>query len=355
MLVSIIARRIAHSIFLLLAVLTFTFIMIHLVPGSPVDYLTDSRLSPETIATIRKDLGMDATLPSQYFRWLKNFLTGDFGYSFSQQRPVAGVLRDAIPATLMLTVSAFLLELALGVFFGVLAAINYRRKVGHFINIIALTLFGIPEFWLGLMAILVFSIEWHVFPSGQTVTLGSGSVHLFSHLADLLHHLILPVLVLALGSAAYTTRFVRGNMLGILQKDFILQSRLFGISSKTIYFKYALKNTLLPVVTLIGLGFPFLLSGSLVVEYLFSWPGMGWLTFHAVLTRDYPVILASTTLIAIMVILGNLFSDLLYPLVDPRIKYAGKVESHSLNATKKGKEWERQMTGAKSVRGGLDR
>ncbi len=326
MLISIVFRRIAHSIILLLAVLTFTFLMIHLVPGSPVDYLTDSRLPPKTIAIVQKNLGLNASLPVQYFQWLKNFLTGDFGYSFSQQRPVASVLRDAIPATLMLTLSAFLLELALGVFFGVLAAINDRRKVGHFINIMALTIFGIPEFWLGLMAILVFSIKWHLFPSGQTVTLGSGNVHFFAHLADLLHHLVLPVLVLALGSAAYTTRFVRGNMLGILQKDFILQSRLFGIPSGIIYFKYALKNTLLPVVTLIGLGFPFLLSGSLVVEYLFSWPGMGWLTFHAVLTRDYPVILASTTLIAFLVILGNLFSDVLYPLVDPRIKYTGKMD-----------------------------
>ncbi len=326
MLISIVFRRIAHSVILLLAVLTFTFLMIHLVPGSPVDYLTDPRLPPKTIAIIQKNLGLDAPLPMQYLHWLRNFVTGDFGYSFSQQRSVAAVFKDAIPATLVLTVSAFVLELALGIFFGVLAAINYRRKVGHFINIVSLTFFGIPEFWLGLMAILVFSIKWHVFPSGQTATLGSSNIHLFLHLADLLRHLVLPVLVLALGSAAYTTRFVRGNMLGILQKDFILQNRLLGISSKKIYFKYALKNTLLPVVTLIGLGFPFLLSGSLVVEYLFSWPGMGWLTFHAVLTRDYPVILASTTLIAILVILGNLFSDLLYPLVDPRIKYTGKMD-----------------------------
>jgi len=326
MLISIILKRIAHSAVLLLAVLTFTFLIIHLVPGSPVDYLTDPRLSPETVATIQKDIGMDAPLPVQYFHWLKNFLTGDFGYSFSQQRRVADVLKNAIPSTLVLTVSAFLLELTLGVFFGVLAAIYYRKKLGHFINIISLTLFGIPEFWLGLMAILVFSIKWHLFPTGQTATIGIRHTYLFSHVLDLLHHLVLPVLVLALGSAAYTTRFVRGNMLGILQKDFISQSRLLGIPSKTIYFKYALKNTLLPVVTLIGLGFPFLLGGSLVVEYLFSWPGMGWLTFHAVLTRDYPVILTNTTLVAILVIFGNLFSDVLYPLVDPRIRYTGNYD-----------------------------
>ncbi|NOY78877.1 MAG: ABC transporter permease [Calditrichaeota bacterium] len=326
MLISIILKRIAHSIVLLLAVLTFTFLIIHLVPGSPVDYLTDPRLSPETIATIQKNIGADDSLPIQYVHWLKNFLTGDFGYSFSQQRPVTDVLKDAIPATLVLTVSAFLLELMLGIFFGVLAAINYHQRLGHFINLVSLTLFGIPEFWLGLMAILLFSIKWHLFPTGQTATVGMHHAPFLSYLLDLLHHLVLPVLVLALGSAAYTTRFVRGNMLGILQKDFISQSRLLGIPSRKIFFKYALKNTLLPVVTLIGLGFPFLLGGSLVVEYLFSWPGMGWLTFHAVLTRDYPVILANTTLVAILVILGNLFSDVLYPLVDPRIRYTGNYD-----------------------------
>ncbi len=326
MFISILSKRVIHSIVLLWAVLTFTFLTIHLVPGSPVDYLTDPRLSPETIENIKKEMGFDKPIPVQYVHWLRNFLTGDFGYSFSQQRSVLAVFKDAIPATLLLTVSAFLLELALGMVFGVLAAIYYHRKLGHLINLISLTLFGIPEFWLGLMAILLFSIKWHWFPAGQTVTFGLSQASFFSHIIDLIHHLILPVLVLSLGSAAYTTRFVRGNMLGILNKEFILQSRLMGISSRKIFFKYALKNALLPVVTLIGLGFPFLLGGSLVVEYLFSWPGMGWLTFHAVLTRDYPIILASTTLIAIMVILGNFFSDVLYPLVDPRIKYTGRYD-----------------------------
>ncbi|GBD93372.1 glutathione transport system permease protein GsiC [bacterium BMS3Abin05] len=327
MLIQIVYKRLVHSVLLVFAVITFTFLIIHLVPGSPTDYLVDPRLSPETIKTIQKNLGLDQPVYIQYWRWINNILKGDFGYSFSQQRSVFSILKEAIPATLMLTVSAFILELLLGIFFGVFAAIHYHHKSGHLINLMALLFFGIPEFWLGLMAIFLFAIKFHWFPTGQMTTPGQGEVSFFYAFADLVRHLFLPVLVLALSSAAYTTRFVRGNMLGVLQKDFIAQARLLGVRPKRVYYKLALKNTLLPVVTLIGLGFPFLLGGSLVIEYLFSWPGMGWLTFHAVLSRDYPIILASTTITAIMVIFGNLISDLLYPIVDPRTRYSGKREA----------------------------
>ena len=313
-------KRLFIALLLIWAVVTFTFILIHVVPGSPVDYLTDSRLSVQAIAQVKTTLGLDKPLQTQYFLWLKNMLTGNFGYSFSQHRSVASILKTTIPTTLLLTSFAFLLELILGIIFGVLSAVSYRRKLGHVINVGALVIFATPEFWLGLMAIFLFSIKWHWFPAGQKITPGFEYAGTFQYLGDLLHHLVLPVLVLALSSAAYTTRFVRGNMLGVLQKDFILQAKLLGISGRRVSYKLALKNALLPVVTLIGLGFPFLLGGSVVVEYLFSWPGMGWLTFHAVLLRDYPVILATTTITAVMVILGNFLSDLLYPLVDPRIR-----------------------------------
>ncbi len=315
-----IAKRLSIALLLILAVVTFTFILIHIVPGSPVDYLTDSRLSPQAITQVKASLGLDKPLHVQYLLWLKNMLTGHFGYSFSQHRSVASVLKTTIPTTLLLTSFAFFLELFLGIFFGVLSAVHYNRKLGHVINLGALVLFATPEFWLGLMAIFLFAIKWHWFPAGQKITPGFEYASTLQYLGDLLHHLVLPVLVLALSSAAYTTRFVRGNMLGVLQKEFILQAKIMGIPTQRISYRLALKNALLPVVTLIGLGFPFLLGGSVVVEYLFSWPGMGWLTFHAVLLRDYPVILATTTITAVMVILGNFLSDLLYPLVDPRIR-----------------------------------
>ncbi len=317
---NMVVKRLFIALLLIWAVVTFTFILIHVVPGSPVDYLTDSRLSPRVVSQVKATLGLNKPLYTQYLLWLKNMATGNFGYSFSQHRSVASILKTAIPTTLLLTTFAFLLELILGILLGVLSAVYSTKKLGHLINLTALFIFATPEFWLGLMAIFIFSIKLGWFPAGQKITPGFEYAGTLAYLTDLIHHLVLPVLVLALSSAAYTTRFVRGNMLSVLQKDFILQAKILGISSRRISYKLALKNALLPVITLIGLGFPFLLGGSVVVEYLFSWPGMGWLTFHAVLLRDYPIILATTTITAGMVILGNFLSDLLYPLVDPRIR-----------------------------------
>ncbi len=302
-------------------VLTLTFLLIHLAPGDPASLYLRPEINPETVANIRREMGLNLPLWKQYFVWLAAVAHGNFGISFFQHRPVAEILGEALPNTLQLTAVVFLLQLCLGVALGAVAALKRDSLVDTLINGGLLFVYSMPGFWLALIAILVFSLKLGWLPSSQMATLGmAGGV--WAICVDRLRHLVLPSLVLAAPFTAATARFVRNSLIEALSQKYIRTALAYGLSRRRVLFKYALKNALLPLVTLFGLNLPFLLGGSVVIEHIFAWPGLGRITVAAIMSHDFPVILASTFVAALAVVAGNQLSDLLYLLVDPRIREA---------------------------------
>lgn len=300
-------------------VLTITFFIIHLAPGDPTSLYIRPDIDPETISNIRRQMGLDQALWQQYLLWLKQFASGNFGISFVHNRPVTDILGEAIPNTLQLTGTVFLLQLILGINLGVLMALKYGSRTDKAINAILLFFYSVPGFWLALMAIMVFSLRLMWLPSSQMQSLsleGQGLVLFW----DRLRHLVLPAAVLSIPFSAYTARFVRSSLVDVLQQDYIRTARAYGLRPARLLFKYALRNALLPTITLLGLYLPFLLGGAVITEQIFAWPGIGKLTINAVFTHDFPLILASTFITAMAVVIGNQISDMLYALIDPRIR-----------------------------------
>jgi len=317
------AKRLAQSIVLLLIVLTITFFLLHLAPGDPMSRYDDPDISPETIRHIKESLGLDRPLVEQYFKWMGSFARGDFGMSLRYQRPVRGLLAEAIPNTLRLTVAALALHILLGLFLGVLSAAKKYSFFDRVNTIAALFVYSIPSFWLGLMLILVFSLKLGVLPSSHMQSIDTEGFSAAALFLDRARHLALPAFVLGIASAASTARYMRGSMLDVLREDYIRTARAKGLPETRVFLKHALKNAALPIVTIIGLSLPFVFGGAVVVETIFSWPGMGRLAVDAIYARDYPVVLAINFVVAAIVILGNLLTDVAYGLLDPRIKVTG--------------------------------
>ena len=312
-------RRAVQSIVLILIVLTITFFLLHLAPGDPMSRYYHPDISPETVELIKERLGLDRPLIEQYFRWMGSFIRGDFGVSLQYNRPVRGLLAEAIPNTLRLTVTALLLYFAVGIFLGIVSAVK-RYSVFDSVNTVAaLFIYSIPSFWLALMLILLFSLNLGILPSSHMQSIDADGLTGWALFADRIRHLILPAFVLGVASAAAMARYMRGSMLDVLREDYIRTARAKGLSEGRVMFKHAFKNAALPVVTIIGLSLPFLLGGAVVVEKIFSWPGMGRLMVDAIYARDYPVVLAVNFVVAVMVIIGNLLADIGYAALDPRI------------------------------------
>ncbi|MFQ5770942.1 MAG: ABC transporter permease, partial [bacterium] len=236
---------------------------------------------------------------------------------------VSAILRETIPNTLQLTLVVFVLQLIFGIFLGVFTALKRNSKLDMAISSVLLFFYSMPGFWLALMAILIFSLKLGWLPTSQMRSLHT--LHGFwPVLWDRIHHLVLPAAVLAAPFIAYTARFVRSSLAEVLEQIYIRTAFAYGIKSRQILFKYALKNSLLPLVTLSGLYLPFILGGAVITEYIFAWPGMGRITVNAIFAHDFPVILATCFIAALTVVVGNLISDLLYVVVDPRIKYVNR-------------------------------
>jgi peptide/nickel transport system permease protein len=318
-------RRFAASLLLLWLILTLTFFLIHLAPGDPIHLVEDQKMTREQRERLEHIFKLDRPLPEQYVAWLGAVvLHGDWGISFTQNRPVTDVIADFLPRTLVLAGAALVVDYTAALVLGIAAA-RRRGATDHLIRVASLLLTSQPLFWLGLMAILLFSYVWPVLPAGgfpsQAETGGALSRGL-----DFLRHLALPALVLGLFSAASTTRFVRGSLLEVMSRDFIRAARAKGLSEARVVWVHGLRNALTPVIQLFGLALPGLLGGSLIVETVFSWPGIGWLTFNSVSTRDYPVILATTALSGALVAAGSLVADLLHAAADPRVRDAREEE-----------------------------
>ena len=316
-----VVRRLAASIGIVFAVVTITFVLIHLAPGTP--FLPDHEhpLDPAVIARLRDQFGLDQPLPVQYAKYLAALSRGELGESFALRRPVADALVDAIPHTLTLAGAALLIDFLLGLALGVYQAVRARRLGDVLFGNVALLFNSMPTFWLGLVLLLLFGQWLRWFPVGgpgdpvlcPTVT-GAHCV------LDRLWHLALPALTLGLVGAAGTARYQRAAVLEVIGQDYVRTARAKGLRERRVVLVHTLRNAMLPLITLFGLAFPFLLTGAVLVETVFAWPGMGRLSVTAIFQRDYPVVTAAALGASVMVVLGSLLADLLYAIADPRVR-----------------------------------
>jgi peptide/nickel transport system permease protein len=320
-------RRLAVAIPLALGVATLVFVLMETGPGNAADQLLGERpVPPEVRERIERAYGLDRPAIERYGRWLASLcLHGELGWSHSRQRPVARLLAETLPPTLALAGTALLLHLLAGIAFGIVAAARRGRWPDRLLSLGGLALYAMPTFWLGLMSILLLSYLVPLFPASSMQSVGARDWSFGLRFADRLWHLALPAGVLGLASAAAMTRFVRSGLLETLGREFVRAARARGLSRGRVLL-HALRNALLPVINLVGMALPVLISGALVTEVVFAWPGMGRLTYESIRAQDFPVVLASTLLASLMVILGNLAADLAMAAADPRIRLAGRQE-----------------------------
>jgi peptide/nickel transport system permease protein len=320
----VVFRRVAYAVLLLLSVLILNFMLIQLAPGDPAQVIAGEMggVTEEQLARIRAAYGLDRSLPEQLAVYLGRVLQGDLGFSFYFNRPVIDLITSRIPATLLLVVTALLLAIGIGTLLGVLASRKPNGIFSQMITVLALFGFSVPVFWIGIMLLILFSGTLRIFPvSGmQSVTLGDANFVYV--MLDILHHLVLPAFTLAIVYIAQYSRLARASMLETLGSDYIRTARAKGLPERRVIFRHALRNAILPVVTMAGLQFSQLFAGAVLVETVFNWPGMGRLAFESILRRDYPTLLGILFFSAVIVIVVNLLTDIVYRLADPRIKSA---------------------------------
>jgi peptide/nickel transport system permease protein len=316
----IVVRRLLALVPLVWLVVTLTFVVVQAAPGSYADTIDNPRLSPETRAAIRAHYGVDEPILGQYVDWLRAVATGDLGVSFMYKQPVTRVLARALPPTLLLAGAGLAITLLLGLVLAVASARHPSGWADRVITLFSLGLYGVPSFWLAGGLILVFSLVLGWLPPSHMHSVGAAGLGRVAGALDLLRHLALPAICLGLVGAAGTARYFRATLLDVNSSRFMLAARARGLPEWRLLWVHALRPALLPVVTLLGLSLPVLVSGSVVVETIFSWPGMGQVAFNAARARDVPLILGATLVGAAAVILGNLVSDLLYAVVDPRAR-----------------------------------
>lgn len=311
---NLILKRIAQAIPMIIVISIVSFMLIRIAPGDPVTAHISPESSIEDIEKIRENMGLNDNYLVQYTRWSKSILKGDFGYSYSNHRPVLKQITERIPATLGLMASAMILSIVLGTIIGLVSAMN---KGGIFDRIFVLLSYvgiSIPSFWFGMMLIHLLSLKFNLLPSIGMRTIG---VNTFS---DLLRHAIMPILTLSISDTAVISRYVRTRTIEQIDEDYVMTETAQGASKKEVFFKSILKNSLLPLITIVGMSLPSLVSGAFITESIFGWPGLGQLGMNAIFSYDYPMIMATTMFASLLLILGNLISDILYGLVDPRIK-----------------------------------
>jgi peptide/nickel transport system permease protein len=311
-----VARRVLESIPLLLGIAVLSFIFMQLAPGGPdALFARNGRMSAEQLAVIRRSMGLDRPPHEQLLAWITNIFRGDLGVSYSQFRPVSQVIAEVFPNTVILMTAGLLISLVSALLFGILAA---RRPYGIFDNVTSfLSYFGLamPVFWFGLMLQLLFAVRLGWLPSAGMYSPDGGSMQ------DLLRHLALPALTIAIGSIAGWSRYVRSSTLEQLSQDYVRSARSKGLTERRVMTGHVLRNSLIPLVTVVGIDVPLYLTGAVLTETVFSWPGMGRLFFDSLTVRDYPVLMGILVLGAILIIVGNLIADLIYGLLDPRIGY----------------------------------
>ena len=317
-----IARRLAQAVVIVAIVAAITFALIHIAPGDPFSAIVDNpNVSEKVRMTLRAQYGLDRPLAVQFARYVNALAHGELGWSFSHDRPVREVLANALPNTLLLMSVALVGSFLLGIFLALIQVARRGTMVDKAISGITLFFFSMPDFWLGILALLAFTYWIPIFPVGGAIDpvmhefLGLGG-----RIIDRLRHLALPALTLTVLASASVARFQRAALLDVLPSDYIRTARLKGLTERQVLRRHALRNALLPIITLIGLSFPALLTGAFFIEKIFAWPGMGYAVITAIGARDYPLVVGGVIIGSIMVTLGSLLADLLYAWADPRLR-----------------------------------
>jgi len=298
-------NRLLQAIPVLLGVIIITFVLMYIIPGDPVVSMVGERYSEETVQRLRQELHLDDPLPLQFLRYVGNVLQGNFGNSFITGEPVAALIIEKFPNTMMLAISAMFFAILIGLTAGIMSSVHPGSFMDRGIMVLALAGISAPVFWVGLILVLVVGVMLQWLPPT-----GFGGIE----------YLILPALTLGLRSAAYLARLTRATMLDVLSHDYIRTARSKGLPEWKVFIKHAFPNTLIPVITIIGTDFGSYLSGAVLTESIFGWPGIGRLALEAIMKRDFPVIQGTVLFMAIMFVLMNVLVDLLYGVVDPRIR-----------------------------------
>ena len=316
-----IIKRLIQIFPVVIGMITLIFILIHLAPGDPITYFTgESNVDPQMIAMLRERFGLNRPLIEQYSIYLTRLLQGDLGYSFVHGAPVVQIVLETMPNTLLLIVSGYAFATLVGIFLGAESARKPYSKTDKIVIFISLIAYSIPGFLTGFVLIYVFSYLLGWLPMTGMVTV-TGSSTGIGYVIDLLRHLALPAIAFGAYHLAFVTRLTRGSVLEALSQDYITTARSKGLSKNAIIYKHALRNALLPVTTVVGLDISYNVGGAIIIETLFSWPGVGRLMFNGITDRDYPLLLGSFFFLAIAVVLIQLFVDILYTYLDPRIRY----------------------------------
>jgi len=317
-------KRILMLFPLLLGITLITFTVIHLAPGEPVEMQVsmNPKVSAASKERLRKFYGLDKPLHVQYGTWLANLSRLDFGRSFSpDNRPVRDKIAERIPITLSLNIIALILEFGLAIPIGILAAVHRDTLIDRGISVFVFVGFAVPTFWLALLCMYFFGVKLSWLPISGIHSLGSDRLPLMARSLDLARHLVLPVAIATFGSLAGLSRYMRSTMLEVLSQDYITTARAKGVRERAVIYKHALKNALLPVITLLGFSLPGLIGGSVIFETIFAIPGMGQLFYQAVMARDYPLVMGILVIGACLTLVGNLLADLCYAVADPRIRH----------------------------------
>ncbi len=320
---SYIIRRLFQIIPVLIGITIVSFIVIHLAPGKPTDMMT--QLSPKVSLEAREKLekiyGLDKPLHIQYIIWLKKLIKLDFGKSFVDQRSAIKKITERMPITILINFLSIMTIFLIAIPIGIRSAVNRGSIFDKTSTLFVFLLFAAPGFWLALILMSFFGVRLGWVPVSGITSLDFENFTIFRKILDLSHHLILPVLVASIGGLAGISRYARQSMLNVIHADYIRTARAKGLSEHAVIYKHALKNALLPIITIIGLSIPGLISGSVIFESVFNIPGMGRLMVEAVFARDYNVIMGGLVMSALLTLLGNLIADIAYSYADPRIRY----------------------------------
>lgn len=311
-----ITKRLLWAIPLLLGITVVSYLIISLAPGDAVDLMVNPGMTAADKEAQRHALGLDQPVYVQYFKWLGQVLQGNLGYSFLNYRPVAERIGERMLPTILLMGTAIALAYVAAIPIGVISATRQYSLIDYASTVFAFAGVSLPSFFLGLGGIYLLGLKLDLLPTGGMRTLGAPS-----GLGDFLYHLILPALVLSLVNMGSLVRYTRSSMLDVVRQDFVRTARSKGLAERSVIYRHAMRNALIPVITLLGLQIPDLLGGAVITEQIFQWPGMGRLTIEAIAQRDYPLLMGLTMLTAVLVVVGNLIADVMYCLVDPRVRH----------------------------------
>ncbi len=321
--ISYIAKRLFFMLPLLVGITIICFAVMHLAPGSPTDMETqmNPRVSAEMKERLRAMYDLDKPLPVQYLLWVKKLLRLDLGTSFSpDHRPVAEKILERLPVTITLNLASLLLIIIIAIPIGILSAVRHNSLFDKITSVFVFTGFAMPTFWLALLLMILFGVQLGWLPISGLRSLNYEYLPAGEKFLDLIRHLIMPVLLSAFGGLAGFSRYMRANMLEVIRQDYITTARAKGLPERIVIYKHALRNALLPLITILGLSVPGLIGGSVIFETIFAIPGMGQLFYMAVMSRDYPTVMGILFIGAMLTLLGNLLADISYALVDPRIR-----------------------------------